>query len=71
MSVTVWYFVLALCCPFPAFEGDKAPTTVKVTKNSMEGCKTAQRVLIKEMKKNQMNYTLSEPCRSEEIPAHE
>lgn len=41
MTVTVWSFVIALCCAFPAFEGDLAPTTIKISKSSEQGCAKA------------------------------
>lgn len=68
MTVTVWFFVIALCCPFPAFKGDLAPTTIKVSKNSEQGCGKALGVLVKELERNQMNFTITERCRLEEIP---
>jgi hypothetical protein len=68
MTVTVWFFVIALCCPFPAFKDDLAPTTIKVSKNSEQGCAKALGVLVKELTKNQLNFTITERCRPEEIP---
>lgn len=68
MTVTVWFFVIALCCPFPAFDGDLAPTTIKVSKNSEQGCAKALGVLVKELAKNQLNFTVTERCRPEDIP---
>ena len=68
MTVTVWFFVIALCCPFPAYEGDLAPTTIKVSKNSEQGCAKALGVLVKELKANSLNFTVTERCRPEDIP---
>jgi hypothetical protein len=68
MTVTIWFFVVALCCPFPSFEGDLAPTTIKVSKNSEKGCSKALGVLVKELQRNQLNFTITERCRPEEVP---
>jgi hypothetical protein len=67
MTITSWFFVIALCCPFPAFKGDQAPTTIKVSKNSKGGCEKALGVLVKELTSAGLNYTVQERCRDEEI----
>jgi len=68
MTATVWFFVIALCCPFPAFKGDPTPTTIKVSKNSEEGCAKVLRVLVKQLEDNQLRFTVTERCRPEQAP---
>ena len=68
MTATVWFFVLTLCCPFPAYKGDVTPTTIKVSKNSEEGCAKVLRVLSRQLQENQLKFTVTQQCRAEDAP---